>query len=163
MRVSVCHCAATFSISSIFYYSVVQQNLGVIMTDYLLWKLYYYSLLFTFYKQAVLLGITWYLQLVDCKITGDNIQRCYCQDHSYHRDLYRTRDYARKLAKRRRIQQAQSGIVLLIIIGFICGGVLGALLFQQFQFYALSVPAGICLTLATSYRLYKRKTAPLRT
>ena len=51
-------------------------------------------------------------------------------------------------------------LFLLIITGFICGGALGALLFQQFQFYALTVPAGICLILAISYRLYKRKTAP---
>ena len=51
-------------------------------------------------------------------------------------------------------------LFLLIITGFICGGALGALLFKQFQFYALIVPAGICLTLAISYRLYKRKTAP---
>ncbi len=50
-------------------------------------------------------------------------------------------------------------LFLLIITGFICGGALGAWLFQLFQFYALSIPAGICLLLAISYRLYKRKTA----
>ncbi|PKG58700.1 DUF1275 domain-containing protein [Shewanella sp. Choline-02u-19] len=50
-------------------------------------------------------------------------------------------------------------LFLLIITGFICGGTIGAVLFHHFQFYALSIPAGICIILAISYRLYKVKTA----
>ena len=57
------------------------------------------------------------------------------------------------------LDKRKAVLFLLIIAGFICGGTLGALLFQYLQFYALSVPAGICLLLAINYRLYKRKTA----
>lgn len=47
-------------------------------------------------------------------------------------------------------------LFLLIILGFILGGVCGAYLFGAMQFYALSVPAGICLLLALAYALYSR-------
>lgn len=46
-------------------------------------------------------------------------------------------------------------LFILIITGFIVGGALGAYLFSWWQFYALSIPAGICLLLAFAYRLYR--------
>lgn len=48
-------------------------------------------------------------------------------------------------------------LFLLIIIGFISGGSLGALLFSILKFNALFIPAGICLVLALSYSIYKAK------
>lgn len=52
-------------------------------------------------------------------------------------------------------------LFLLIIAGFISGGIFGALLFDVFRFKALLVPAFICLLLALSYRIYKRRKAQL--
>ena len=48
-------------------------------------------------------------------------------------------------------------LFLLIICGFISGGVIGAYLFGHFQFQALLAPAGICLMLAGVYRVYTEK------
>lgn len=48
-------------------------------------------------------------------------------------------------------------LFLLIISGFIAGGVLGALLFNMLRFYALAVPAGICLVLSLWYRIYSHR------
>lgn len=48
-------------------------------------------------------------------------------------------------------------LFLLIILGFIVGGSCGAYLFSLFRFYALMVPAGICLLLALSYSVYNAK------
>jgi uncharacterized membrane protein YoaK (UPF0700 family) len=45
-------------------------------------------------------------------------------------------------------------LFLLIILGFICGGTLGAYLFSIFKFYALVIPASICLLLALSYSIF---------
>lgn len=45
-------------------------------------------------------------------------------------------------------------LFLLIIVGFIAGGSLGALLFGYVQFAALIFPGVVCLLLAFSYRLY---------
>lgn len=42
-------------------------------------------------------------------------------------------------------------LFLLIVSGFILGGVLGAFLFQSLQFYALVIPAIICFILAIIY------------
>ncbi|BCE00238.1 YoaK family protein [Marinicellulosiphila megalodicopiae] len=47
-------------------------------------------------------------------------------------------------------------LFLLIIFGFILGGIAGAYLFYNFQFYALSVPAILCIILALIYLLYLR-------
>lgn len=47
-------------------------------------------------------------------------------------------------------------LFLLIIIGFIVGGMLGAWLFSYWQFMALAMPAVICLMLAFAYRIYSR-------
>lgn len=48
----------------------------------------------------------------------------------------------------------------LIILGFILGGFIGAILFNYFTFYALAAPAAICMLLAISYRLYASYTNP---
>jgi uncharacterized membrane protein YoaK (UPF0700 family) len=45
-------------------------------------------------------------------------------------------------------------LFLVIIIGFISGGGLGAWLFQWIGFYALGVPSLLCVCLAMLYRLY---------
>jgi uncharacterized membrane protein YoaK (UPF0700 family) len=48
-------------------------------------------------------------------------------------------------------------LFLLIISGFIVGGVLGACFFSFFKFNALLIPALICLLLALSYSIYSAK------
>lgn len=48
-------------------------------------------------------------------------------------------------------------LFLLIIFGFISGASLGAYFFSVFHFYALFIPAGICLLLALSYSIYTAK------
>lgn len=48
----------------------------------------------------------------------------------------------------------KANLFMLIIAGFISGGVLGASLFYHFAFFALLVPAAICFVLALSYCLY---------
>jgi uncharacterized membrane protein YccC len=37
-------------------------------------------------------------------------------------------------------------------LGFICGGAIGSWLFLQLGFWALSIPAVVCLLLAALYR-----------
>lgn len=44
----------------------------------------------------------------------------------------------------------------IIIIGFVSGGTLGALLYQKYQFMALLFPASICLFVAVVYRVYSK-------
>lgn len=48
-------------------------------------------------------------------------------------------------------------LFLLIIVGFVLGGALGAYLFNGLKFYALFIPAGICLLLALAYSIYNAK------
>lgn len=48
-------------------------------------------------------------------------------------------------------------LFLLIIFGFISGGVLGAFLFIVLQFFALVVPAAICFSMAIIYSGYSYK------
>lgn len=48
-------------------------------------------------------------------------------------------------------------LFLLIVIGFIVGGTLGAYLFAVFQFKALLVPGTICLVLSVFYHFYAKK------
>jgi len=48
-------------------------------------------------------------------------------------------------------------LFVLIITGFIVGGTLGALLYIDYQFFALLFPAGVCLSLAMLYRVYVKK------
>lgn len=45
-------------------------------------------------------------------------------------------------------------LFLIIFLGFISGGLLGSVLYQQYAVYALIVPTGGCLALSISYRLY---------
>lgn len=47
-------------------------------------------------------------------------------------------------------------LFLLIIAGFILGGLFGAFLFASIEFKALLAPAFICLMLALRYRLYQK-------
>jgi uncharacterized membrane protein YoaK (UPF0700 family) len=48
-------------------------------------------------------------------------------------------------------------LFLLIIIGFIVGGVFGAYFFSLLKFNALLIPGGICLLLALFYSIYSAK------
>ena len=45
----------------------------------------------------------------------------------------------------------------LIVLGFILGGTLGAFSFASLAFLSLLIPAGVCLSLALFYALYKAK------
>ncbi len=47
-------------------------------------------------------------------------------------------------------------LFLLIILGFVLGGTLGALLFSHYSFNALFAPGIICLILAIAYRRYSK-------
>lgn len=49
-------------------------------------------------------------------------------------------------------------LFLLIIIGFLSGGVIGAMLFAAYEFYALVFPSAICFVLAVLYKIYALKT-----
>lgn len=51
----------------------------------------------------------------------------------------------------------KASLFILIILGFILGGTLGAYFFSVFSFYALYLPAGICLLLAFAYSIYSAK------
>ena len=51
-------------------------------------------------------------------------------------------------------------LFLLIIIGFITGGAVGAYFFSIFMFQALFIPASGCLVLAMSYAIYISKISP---
>ena len=55
------------------------------------------------------------------------------------------------------LDKRKAVLFLLIICGFIGGGVFGAFLFDHFKFQALLAPAGICLMLAGVYRVYSKK------
>jgi uncharacterized membrane protein YoaK (UPF0700 family) len=50
-------------------------------------------------------------------------------------------------------------LFILIIFGFISGGILGSLLYQFFAFFAFIVPISICFLLALTYRLYVKNKA----
>lgn len=50
-------------------------------------------------------------------------------------------------------------LFILIILGFVTGGTIGAYLFNFLTFFALAIPAGICLLLALSYSIYSLKSA----
>lgn len=49
-------------------------------------------------------------------------------------------------------------LFLLIVIGFVLGGTLGAYFFSMLKFQALFIPAGICVLLALSYSIHKKRT-----
>ncbi|MDF1800936.1 MAG: YoaK family protein [Planctomycetota bacterium] len=48
-------------------------------------------------------------------------------------------------------------LFLLIILGFVFGGTLGALAFGPLEFYSLLIPASICLVVAATYQVYSAK------
>ena len=50
----------------------------------------------------------------------------------------------------------KSQLFMLIIIGFISGGTVGALLYEKYHFMALLLPATICLMIASAYRVYAK-------
>lgn len=56
-----------------------------------------------------------------------------------------------------RFDRRKCKLFLLIIVGFILGGVCGAYLFGALKFNALYFPVGICLLLALSYWIYSAK------
>lgn len=55
------------------------------------------------------------------------------------------------------LDSRKATLFLLIIIGFIVGGALGAVLFAALGFHALVIPASICLLLALSYSTYRAR------
>lgn len=55
------------------------------------------------------------------------------------------------------LDKRKAKLFVLIISGFIFGGVLGAILFKSIAFMALLVPAFICISLALVYRVYVAK------
>ena len=55
-----------------------------------------------------------------------------------------------------RFEKRKALLFLLIVAGFVAGGVGGAFLFAAFAFHALLVPAVLCLALAIAFRLYRR-------
>ncbi|WP_448248407.1 YoaK family protein [Thalassotalea agariperforans] len=52
------------------------------------------------------------------------------------------------------LDKRKAKLFIIIIAGFIFGGTVGALLYTQYQFMSLLLPAGICLLLAIIYRFY---------
>lgn len=56
--------------------------------------------------------------------------------------------------KGRPLDSRKVQIFLFIIIGFISGGAIGALLYERYHFMALIFPAGSCFLMALVYRIY---------
>lgn len=54
------------------------------------------------------------------------------------------------------LDRRKAKLFLFIISGFILGGTSGALLYSKFVFWALFVPATVCLTMAVTYRVYAK-------
>jgi len=54
------------------------------------------------------------------------------------------------------LDKRKAKLFLIIIIGFIFGGALGAFLYMKYQFMALFLPICICLSIAVVYRVYSR-------
>ena len=49
-------------------------------------------------------------------------------------------------------------LFMVIITGFISGGFMGAFFYTHYQFYTLTIPIVICMTLALAYRIYFLRT-----
>ncbi|KPV93952.1 hypothetical protein AN214_03984 [Pseudoalteromonas sp. P1-9] len=58
-----------------------------------------------------------------------------------------------------RLDKRKAKLFGFIILGFIFGGVLGALCFSRYQFMALLLPATLCLLLSVAYRTYLNRTS----
>lgn len=54
------------------------------------------------------------------------------------------------------LDRRKAKLFLFIIFGFILGGTSGALLYTEFVFKALFIPAAVCLIMAVSYRVYAK-------
>jgi len=54
------------------------------------------------------------------------------------------------------LDKRKAKLFLIIILGFIFGGTLGALLYTKYQFMALLFPASICMFIAVVYRVYSK-------
>lgn len=52
------------------------------------------------------------------------------------------------------LDRRKAKLFLFIIFGFILGGMSGALLYAEFLFIALLIPAIVCLIMAVTYRVY---------
>jgi len=59
-----------------------------------------------------------------------------------------------RLLKGESFDKRKATLFILIIVGFITGGTIGAYIFSVFEFYALVVPALFCLILAGLYSSY---------
>lgn len=55
--------------------------------------------------------------------------------------------------KNKKFDQRKAVLFLLIVLGFIAGGALGAFLFLHYSFLALVLPASVCVLLAIAYRM----------
>lgn len=55
------------------------------------------------------------------------------------------------------LDKRKAKLFLTIIIGFIFGGTLGALLYKTYNFMALLFPASICFCIAVFYRVFSKK------
>lgn len=55
-----------------------------------------------------------------------------------------------------KLDKRKAKLFLLIILGFVLGGALGAVVFNAYQFSALLAPAGMCLAIALAYRVYSK-------
>ncbi|MEP0072001.1 MAG: YoaK family protein [Marinomonas sp.] len=51
----------------------------------------------------------------------------------------------------------KASLFVIIVVGFILGGTLGAYLFKQLSFYALLAPVALCVFLAILYRIYRMR------
>ncbi|MEP3351007.1 MAG: YoaK family protein [Marinomonas sp.] len=51
----------------------------------------------------------------------------------------------------------KASLFVIIVVGFILGGTLGAYLFKQLSFYALLAPVVLCVFLAILYRIYRMR------
>lgn len=51
----------------------------------------------------------------------------------------------------------KASLFVIIVVGFILGGTLGAYLFKQLSFYALLAPVTLCVFLAILYRIYRMR------
>lgn len=59
--------------------------------------------------------------------------------------------------RQKHFDKRKAVLFLLLITGFISGGVIGASLLSYFRFNALLMPASLCFALALSYRVYRSK------
>jgi len=55
------------------------------------------------------------------------------------------------------LDRRKAKLFLFIVTGFILGGTSGALLYAEYAFKALFVPAILCLILAAAYRVYAKR------